>query len=60
MPDPKLITTAEAAKLLGVDRSTLIRWVRAGKIAATVTVPGYRGALLFERSDVDALNVSHA
>jgi excisionase family DNA binding protein len=60
MPDPDLISTAEAAKLAGVDRSTIVRWVRAGKIAPAVTVPGYRGALLFEPSSLDDLTASHA
>jgi predicted site-specific integrase-resolvase len=38
---PHLVTTAEAARALGVDRGTLARWWRAGKVEPdTVTVGG--------------------
>jgi excisionase family DNA binding protein len=49
------IGTAEAASLLGVDRSTLTRWVKAEKITPAITAPGYRGANLFDPADVLAL-----
>lgn len=50
-----LISTAEAARRLGVNRSTLTRWVGVGRIEPALTVPGYRGNFLFDPTDVDAL-----
>lgn len=51
----ELIGTVEAAELLGVERSTLTRWVQLGRIAEATKLPGSRGARLFRRSDVEAL-----
>jgi excisionase family DNA binding protein len=55
MQDGLFIGTAEAASLLGINRSTLTRWVEADKIAPALTVPGYKGALLFDAEAVNAL-----
>lgn len=52
MTEPTLINTADAAKMLGVSRSTLTRWVAAGKIQAHMVVPGYRGPLLFDPAKI--------
>lgn len=49
------IVSAEACRILRVDRATLIRWVGAGKISASRKLPGRTGAFLFRRSDVEAL-----
>jgi excisionase family DNA binding protein len=51
----QLIDTAEAARRLGVNRSTLTRWVGAGRIQPAYVVPGYRGNFLFEPAEVEAL-----
>ena len=51
MPHPDYITTAQAADMLGVDRSTLTRWVQGGKIRAAVKLPS--GAYLFARADLE-------
>lgn len=49
-----LVGSRDACAALGIDRSTLVRWVRAGKL-----VPARRisagGAYLFDRAKVDAL-----
>lgn len=50
-----LIGSAEACERLGVDRSTLTRWVQAGRIKPAMKMPGARGAYLFRPSDVEAL-----
>jgi excisionase family DNA binding protein len=50
-----LIGTADAARRLGVSRSTLTRRVEAGELEPAMRVPGYRGPLLFERADIEAL-----
>lgn len=55
-----LISAAEAAALLGIDRSTLTRWVKAGRIDAAHKNPYLNGALLFDRSAVDALVAERA
>ena len=44
-----LIGTAEAASELGIARSTLTWWVRAGKITAHVRNPR---CLLFDRDEI--------
>lgn len=51
-PSPDLIGSAEACDLLGIDRSTLSRWVAAGKLDYWVQLPGTNGAFLFERRRV--------
>lgn len=55
MSDTTLIGTRRAAEVAGVDRSTLTRWVQAEKITPAITVPGYKGALLFHLAEVQAL-----
>lgn len=50
-----LIRSREAAEILNCDVRTVARWANEGKLAVAVKVPGYRGALLFERSIVEEL-----
>lgn len=50
-----LIDTTEAARRVGVNRSTLTRWVGGGRIKPALVVPGYRGNFLFDPDDLDAL-----
>lgn len=54
MPTGELIGTSEAARLCGVERSTFFRWVQLGKISPAQRMPGATGAMLFDRSDVEA------
>lgn len=49
-----LIRAKEAANILGVNRSTLTRWVAAGVIEPAIKAPGYKGILLFNRADIEA------
>jgi predicted site-specific integrase-resolvase len=35
-----LVPTADAAKAIGVDRRTLQRWVKEGRVAPTLTTAG--------------------
>ena len=49
----ELMTTAAVAERLGVDVSTVARWVQAGRIPVAVKVPGLRGARLFDPADID-------
>lgn len=56
-----LIGTAEAARILGyVDKSTITRWVQDGRLNVAHRQPGRNGALLFKRSDVEALAAARA
>lgn len=48
------LTTVEVAALLGVERHTVPKLVKAGKLAAQ-KLPGRTGAFLFERAAVEAL-----
>ena len=49
-----LIGSREAEDILSIDRSTLSRWVAAGKLAP-VTRLGDSGAFVFQRSHIEAL-----
>jgi excisionase family DNA binding protein len=55
MATQDLITTAVAARRLGINRTTLTRWVQVGRIKPAMIVPGYRGHFLFSPQSVDEL-----
>jgi excisionase family DNA binding protein len=50
-----LIGTAEAATILGLDRSTLVRMVASGDVTAVTLTSGRTAPLFFHRSDIEAL-----
>ena len=50
-----LIASADAAQALGINRSTLSRWVRDGRITPELRGTGLRGPMWFKRSDVERL-----
>lgn len=54
MQTEDLIGTEAAAELAGVDRSTITRWVAAGRLEAAYKLPGRQGYYLFHRSAVAA------
>jgi excisionase family DNA binding protein len=54
-----LIGSAEACTILGVDRSTLSRWVQLGKITPAMRLPGPKGVMLFNRDDVERLRTEY-
>jgi excisionase family DNA binding protein len=49
------ITVAEAAVLIGVDRSTINRWITRGRLVPTRKLPGRTGTTLVSSADVLAL-----
>lgn len=51
MEDSRVIGTTEAATLLGVDRATVTRWARTGKVEAH-KMPGRNAPWLFGRASV--------
>ncbi len=55
-----LIGTAEAAEVIGVDRSTLSHWIAKGRIAPAQKLPGKTGVLLFDRSEVERVATEYA
>lgn len=54
------LTSAEACEELGIDRSTLTRWVKSGRLVPTRKLPGRTGAFLFSRSAIEAAKVRSA
>lgn len=58
---PSFIGSAEACELLGIDRSTLSRWVASGRLPLAFrasTEPN--AALIFALSDVEAVAAARA
>lgn len=54
MPESdELISTREAAELVGVSVRQFIRQVERGDVSPAKKFPGIRGAYLFRRSDVE-------
>jgi excisionase family DNA binding protein len=51
-PTPSLLTTSEAAEMLDVHRSTIVRWAQQGIIKA---VPLPNGRYKFHRADIEAI-----
>lgn len=51
---PDLIDSREVCALLGIDKSTLTRWVQVNKLTPAMRVGG-NNAYLFQRSDIEAL-----
>lgn len=61
MPDIEtLLGTVEAAEMIGVERSTLTRWVASGRILPIRKLPGRNGAVLFDRTEVERVAAGYA
>lgn len=60
MTNPDLITTSEAAQLLGCDVRTVHRMVQRGDLTPAQKFPGYKGAYLFDRAAVQARTTAAA
>ena len=50
-----LLSTAEAAALLGKSPATINRWAEDGTLPVAFRAPGIRGARFFTRDAVDAM-----
>lgn len=50
-----LLTSKQAARVLNVNRRTIHRWVRLGKLTPHDTYDSLNGAHLFTREQIDAL-----
>lgn len=57
----KLVGSAEACQMLNVNRSTLTRWAKAGRIKPQTRLSDHtNGALAFRRADVEKLAAERA
>lgn len=52
----ELLASAEVCERIGIDRSTLSRYVALGRIKPAHRLPGRTGAMLFAPADVEVLN----
>lgn len=57
---PQLLTSAEACEQLGIDRSTLSRWVALDRITPAQKLPGLRGAFLFDPAEIERVKAEVA
>lgn len=55
-PPLTLIGSAEVCSRVGIDRSTLSRWVKDGTAVPAMRMPGKTGALLFTPDEVGRLS----
>lgn len=53
--DTDLIPTVTVCEVVGIDRSTLSRYVQLGRITPAMKLPGKTGAMLFRPDDVEGL-----
>jgi excisionase family DNA binding protein len=56
----KLLSTAEAARRIGVSVATINRWADTGTLAPAAKAPGLRGARLFSAVDVERVKSERA
>lgn len=52
---PNLLSSAEVCAEVGIDRSTLSRWIKDGTAKPVMQLPGKTGAYLFEPAEVARL-----
>ena len=55
-----LLATRQVADTLGIDTSTISRWVKEGRIVPVMRLPGKTGAMLFANKDVERLRTDLA
>lgn len=58
--NPDLVTSPQAALILGVSLRTVHRYTDAGDLTPALQLPGPNGAYLFRRADVVALRDARA
>lgn len=60
MTDLDLLSTSQAADVLGVTVKTVNQWAAEERLRVALKLPGTRGAHLFERSEVERLAADRA
>jgi DNA-binding transcriptional MerR regulator len=58
--DHDLIGGSDAARLLGVHRSTLTRWTNKGLVVPALKMPGPKGVVLYRLADITAMQARRA
>lgn len=53
MPADDLLSTVETADLIGVERSTISKMVREGRLTPAAKLPGPTGAFVFTRGEAE-------
>lgn len=52
---PDLRSSGEACEVIGIDRSTLSRWIKDGTARPAMQLPGKTGAYLFTPEEIERL-----
>lgn len=55
MEPQQLIMAHDVAAMLGIDRTTVSRWRRSGRLKPALKLSGKYGAYLFDRKEVELL-----
>lgn len=55
-----LIGSTEACRILGIERSTLVRWVQMKWLKPAGKLPGPNGAYLYRRAEIERLAAERA
>ena len=56
----RMLTPQQVTQRLGIDKSTLSRWVAAGKITPAYTAEGPNGVRLYDEADVERIAAERA
>jgi predicted site-specific integrase-resolvase len=59
-PTAPLIGSTEAARRIGVDKSTLSRWSQEERIKVALKLPGKNGIALYAEAEVDRMAAEYA
>lgn len=55
-----LIGSTEACRILGIERSTLVRWVQMRWLKPAGKLPGPNGAYLYRRAEIERFAAQRA
>jgi predicted site-specific integrase-resolvase len=56
---PRFLGSAEVCELIGIDRSTLTRWIQTDKIRPAQQLPGPKGVYLFTPDEVERAKAAY-
>lgn len=56
---PNYRGSVEACERIGIDRSTLTRWVQLGRITYAQKMPGPRGVYLFTDEEIERVRAEY-
>lgn len=59
MPSDDLLSTTQAAEVIGTERSNITRLVQLGRLTPHHKLPGPRGAYIFQRGEVERAAVEY-